>query len=87
MWHSEQLLIDGELVDAEGGRTYETLNPATGEVLGTAAHATQGDTDRAIAAARRAFDETDWATNPTFRATCLRQLHTKMLEHQEEFAR
>ena len=84
MWHSEQLLIDGELVDAEGGRTYETLNPATGEVLGTAADATQGDTDRAIAAARRAFDETDWATNPAFRATCLRQLHTKLIEHQEE---
>ncbi|HVV37282.1 MAG TPA: aldehyde dehydrogenase family protein, partial [Acidimicrobiales bacterium] len=84
MWHSEQLLIDGELVDAEGGRTYETRNPATGEVLGTAADATRGDADRAIAAARRAFDETDWATNTAFRAQCLRQLHERLLAHQED---
>ncbi|MEY2396935.1 MAG: aldehyde dehydrogenase [Actinomycetota bacterium] len=84
MWHSEQLLIDGQLVEAEGGRTYETRNPATGAVLGTAADATAGDTNRAIAAARRAFDTTDWATNKEFRARCLRQLHEKLIEHQEE---
>jgi aldehyde dehydrogenase (NAD+) len=39
--------------------------------------------DRAIAAARRAFDETDWATNHVFRARCLRQLHEALLTAQE----
>jgi aldehyde dehydrogenase (NAD+) len=87
LWHSEQLLIDGELVDAEGGRTYETRNPATGEVLGTAADATRGDTERAIAAARRAFDETDWSTDAAFRAQCLRQLHEKLLDIKKICAR
>ena len=38
-WHEENLLIAGELVPAEGGRTFETLNPATGQVLGVAADA------------------------------------------------
>jgi aldehyde dehydrogenase (NAD+) len=67
------LLIDGELI-AGGGGTFETLNPATEEVLGAAADATAADMDAAIGAARRAFDETDWSTDVAFRARCLRQL-------------
>jgi acyl-CoA reductase-like NAD-dependent aldehyde dehydrogenase len=62
------LLIDGELVAAEGGRTFPSVNPATEEAIGVAADATVADTRRAIAAARRAFDETSWATEPKVRA-------------------
>ena len=50
-----QLLIDGKLV-AGGGGTFTTVNPATEEVLGTAADADADDMGRAIEAARRAFD-------------------------------
>ena len=78
------LLIDGKLVGAEGGATYETINPATEEVLGVAADATASDMDAAIAAARRAFDETDWSTDVAFRARCLRQLRDAMQTHGEE---
>src|SRR5215470_10306746 len=51
-WHEERLLIDGDLVGASGGATYETIDPATEEVLGVAADATVGDAQQAIAAAR-----------------------------------
>jgi acyl-CoA reductase-like NAD-dependent aldehyde dehydrogenase len=84
MWHEENLLIGGDLVSAEGNRTFETINPATGEVLGTAADASVADTKRAIEDARRAFDTTSWATDHAFRAHCLRQFHDAMVRHQEE---
>ncbi|MEV0662308.1 aldehyde dehydrogenase [Actinomadura luteofluorescens] len=67
------LLVDGRLVPGAGG-AFETINPATEEVLGTAADASADDMDRAIAAARSAFDETGWAADHAFRARCLRQL-------------
>src|SRR4051795_575703 len=84
MWHEERLLIGGALVPAEGNRTFETINPATGEVLGTAADASVGDTKRAIEAARHAFDTTSWPADHAFRAHCLRQLHDALVRHQEE---
>ena len=84
MWHEERLLIAGELVEAEGGRTFETVNPSTGEVLGTAADASVGDTKRAIERARQAFDTTTWATDHPFRMHCLVQLHEALLRHQDE---
>ena len=51
-----QLLIDGEWVDAASGRTFETINPATEEVLAEVAHGEAEDVDRAVRAARKAFD-------------------------------
>jgi aldehyde dehydrogenase (NAD+) len=84
LWHEERLLIDGDLVAAEGGATFDTLNPSTGEVLGTAADASPGDVDRAIAAARRAFDTTSWSTDTAFRVRCLRQLHQALVDHRAE---
>jgi len=80
----KSLLIDGELVGAEGGRTMVSLNPATEEPVGESADATVSDTRRAIAAARRAFDETTWSTDAKHRATCLRQLAAAMRENLEE---
>ena len=75
MWHCEQLLIDGQLVSASGSRTYENVDPTTGEVLGEAADATVADASAAVAAARRAFDTTGWSRDHAFRSRCLRQLH------------
>ena len=67
------LFIDGRLTTGGAGR-FATVNPATEEALGTAANAGPGDMDRAIAAARRAFDTTDWSTNTELRVRCIRQL-------------
>ncbi|BBY45626.1 aldehyde dehydrogenase [Mycolicibacterium celeriflavum] len=78
-----QLLIDGKLVGGGGG-TFQTVNPATEEVLGVAADATADDMDRAIGAARRAFDETDWSTNTELRVRCLRQLQQVLRDNLEE---
>ncbi|MEU8117517.1 aldehyde dehydrogenase [Spirillospora sp. NPDC049024] len=77
------LLLDGRLVPGAGG-AFETINPATEEVLGTAADASADDMDRAIAAARRAFDETGWATDHAFRARCLRQLREGLRRRADE---
>ncbi|AYF73110.1 aldehyde dehydrogenase [Nocardia yunnanensis] len=78
-----QLLIGGKLTPGSGG-VFTTANPATGEVLGYAANADAGDMDAAIAAARHAFDTTDWSRDPGLRATALRQLRDALREHLEE---
>ena len=80
-----QLLLDGKLVPASSGATYPILNPATGAEIGRAPDATAADVDAAIAAARRAFDETDWSTNVELRVRCLRQLHQALLDHADDF--
>ena len=68
MISQENLLIDGKLVPAASGKVFETINPATEEVLGTAADAAAEDLDAAIGAARRAFDSGTWSTDPALRA-------------------
>ncbi|MDE0701703.1 MAG: aldehyde dehydrogenase family protein [Acidimicrobiaceae bacterium] len=84
-WNQEnQLLIDGELVGATGDRRFTSLNPATEETIGEAADATVVDVERAIRAARRAFDETDWSTNAGLRARCMRQLAQGMRDNVED---
>ncbi|HEX3711943.1 MAG TPA: aldehyde dehydrogenase family protein [Trebonia sp.] len=77
-----RMLIDGKLVAAD--RTYPSVNPATGQVLENAPDASVADAQAAIAAARRAFDTTSWATDTAFRARCLDQLHKALTEHKEE---
>jgi aldehyde dehydrogenase (NAD+) len=77
-------LIDGRLAGARGGAVFENVNPATEEVIGTCADGTREDMEAAIAAARRAFDETDWSTNAELRARCLRQLHAALVEAVEQ---
>ena len=80
-----RLLIDGELVAAASGKTYPNINPATEAVIGEVADAGHEDMDRAIAAARRAFDETDWSTNHAFRLKCLQQLKAGLLAEMDDF--
>ncbi|MGI8329450.1 aldehyde dehydrogenase family protein [Actinomadura scrupuli] len=77
-----RLLIDGRLVEA--GRTFPSVNPATGEVLGQAPDATVVEARAGVAAARRAFDTTGWPTDPEARVRCLDQLHRALTEHSEE---
>ena len=57
-----RMCTDGELIAAESGKTFDNVNPATEEVLGQVADASPAEMQRAITAARRAFDETDWST-------------------------
>ena len=54
-----RMLIDGKLVDSSNGNTFDNINPATEDVLGPVADGTKEDMNRAIDAARRAFDETE----------------------------
>jgi len=79
-----RMLIDGKLVEAASGRTYDNINPATEEVIGQTADAGVDDMERAIAAARRAFDETEWSTNRELRKKCLMQLHAALDRNREE---
>ena len=78
-----RLLIDGELREADGGQTFDNVNPATEEVLGVVADGTRADMDRAISAARRVFDETDWSTNHALRKRCLEQLQAALEDERE----
>ncbi|MGW2520624.1 aldehyde dehydrogenase family protein [Streptomyces sp. NPDC001617] len=82
LFHEDRLLIDGELVSA--GRSFETVDPSTGKVLGTASDAEAGHVEAAVAAARRAFDTTDWMRDRDLRLRCLRQLYDALHEHREE---
>src|SRR5260370_1956802 len=84
-----RLLIEGELVEAAGGATFEVINPATEEAAGTAADGSVADFDRAIAAARRAFDANagHWRTDVEFRARCLEQLRDGLVRAQERLRR
>jgi aldehyde dehydrogenase (NAD+) len=78
------MLIDGELVEATTHKTFENVNPATEEVLGDVADGSTEDVQRAIAAARRAFDETAWSTDRAFRQRCLEQLQDAIESEREE---
>jgi acyl-CoA reductase-like NAD-dependent aldehyde dehydrogenase len=86
IWHEDRLLIDGELVAAEGGKTYDNFSPSTEEKLGTAADASLADAQRAIAAAKRAFDTTDWARDRELRKRCLQQLGKALQDNFDNLA-
>ena len=79
-----RLFIDGQLRESSTGKTADNVNPATEEVLGVTTDASAEDMEEAIAAARRAFDTTDWSTNHDFRKHCLEQLHDALQEEKED---
>lgn len=80
----KRMLIDGELVAGAGGVEFENVSPATGLVIGSAAAASADDMRRAIAAARRAFDDTDWSANTELRRRCLIQLQAAIEGERDE---
>jgi aldehyde dehydrogenase (NAD+) len=82
MAHELRMLIDGELVAAD--RTFDNVNPATEEVLGQVSDGRPEDMQRAIGAARRAFDTTDWSTDRALRKHCLEQLQAALEAEREE---
>jgi aldehyde dehydrogenase (NAD+) len=79
-----RMLIDGKLVEAASGRTFANVNPATEEVIGQVADGGVEDMEQAVAAARRAFDDSDWSTNRTLRTRCLGQLKDALDRHRED---
>lgn len=87
MMGERRMLIDGQLVEAVSGKCFDNVNPATEEVLGDVADAGHEDMERAIAAARRAFDESRWAADRSFRKTCLLQLQEALESEREELRR
>ncbi|WP_201451802.1 aldehyde dehydrogenase family protein [Rhodovarius lipocyclicus] len=66
----KRLLIDGKWLEAASGRTFTTINPATGETLAEVAEGDAEDIDRAVAAARRAF-EGPWSRVTPYERQCI----------------
>ncbi|MDA4106810.1 aldehyde dehydrogenase [Mycobacterium holsaticum DSM 44478] len=72
------------MVGAENGLTFPSVNPANGQVVGYAPDASVAEAEGAVAAARRAFDHTEWSSDIGLRVRCLDQLYKALLEHSEE---
>ncbi|TDM13839.1 aldehyde dehydrogenase family protein [Macrococcus bovicus] len=79
------LFINGEFVAAEGNETLEVSNPATSEVLGRVAKASESDVDKAVQAAKEAF-KTWRYTSPVERADYLTQIADAIMAHKDEIA-
>jgi phenylacetaldehyde dehydrogenase len=83
----KQLWIDGGWVPPTDGRTFETVNPATEEVLANVALAGARDVDAAVGAARAAFDDGRWSeVPPRHKEAVLRRIADVIDEHAEELA-
>src|SRR5438876_11982291 len=83
----KKLFIGGRAVEAASGTTFETIRPATGEVLAKVAEAGAEDVDRAVEAARRSFDRGVWRDlPPAERAKVLWQVGDMIEERATEFA-
>ncbi len=83
----QELLIDGRRVAAASGETFETLNPATGEVLARVAKGAAADVDRAVVAARRAFEQRAWRQmSANDRTNLLLRLADLIERHADELA-
>ncbi|MFE3688578.1 aldehyde dehydrogenase [Streptomyces sp. NPDC059095] len=83
-----QLFIGGELTDPLGSDVIEVISPHTEQVIGRVPHASRADVDRAVAAARRAFDAGPWArTTPEERIEVVSRIKDAILVRHEEIAR
>ncbi|HET7656983.1 MAG TPA: aldehyde dehydrogenase family protein [Bacillales bacterium] len=84
---TKKLYINGKWVDSVSGRTFESLNPATGEVLAVLSDAHADDVNAAVEAARKAFDEGPWSKmNAADRSRLIYKLADLMEENKEELA-
>ncbi len=84
----EQLFVGGEWTAQIDGLVIDVINPATEEVIGAAAVAGPGDIDRAVRAARAAFDHGPWPrSSPVERAAVLRRAAELIAERADEFSR
>jgi aldehyde dehydrogenase (NAD+) len=82
-----RLFIDGEFQESASGRRYDVINPADESVIATAADADPADVTRAVDAAAKAIDTTDWTTNHEFRRKCLQDLQQGLRDATEEIKR
>lgn len=83
----KRLFIGGKWTDAEDGKVFSTVNPATEKVLASIALATRGDVERAVTQARAAFEQGVWARLAVEeRASVLRKLGALILEHRAPLA-
>ena len=82
-----QLFINGKWADAASGKTFETPNPATGETLAHIAEGDAEDINRAVRAARRAFESGPWSRmTPSERGRIIWRIGDLILEHTDELA-
>jgi acyl-CoA reductase-like NAD-dependent aldehyde dehydrogenase len=83
----EQLVIDGQRVDAAGGGTFEVCDPSTGGPLATVARAAKTDVDRAVAAAHRALESKTWGgAPPAERGRVMLRIAQALRDRSEELA-
>src|SRR5499433_2594389 len=82
-----KLLINGELVDAVSGKSFPVYDPSTGQVMAHVAEADAADVDKAVKAARKAFDEGPWPRmTPSERGRILWKLADLIERQTEQFA-
>jgi phenylacetaldehyde dehydrogenase len=82
-----QLFIDGQWTDAASGKSFETPNPATGETLAYIAEGDAEDINRAVRAARKAFESGPWSRmTPSERGRIIWRIGDLILEHADELA-
>ena len=82
-----QLLIDGQWREAVSGKRFDTLNPATGEVITSVAEADKADVDLAVKAARKAFEDGPWSKmGATDRGKVISKLADLIMEHRDDLA-
>ena len=86
-YRATRAIIAGRAVAAEGGKTFATVNPATGRPLAKIARCGAADVDKAVAAARKAFDEGPWPRlSPAERKVILQRFATVIEAHADELA-
>jgi betaine-aldehyde dehydrogenase len=84
---SYKMFIGGEWTDASDGNTREILSPATGDAIAEVPEGTAADVDRAVAAARKAYDETWSDATPGERMRALLKMADIVEEHGDEIGR
>src|SRR6185312_11337198 len=83
----KQNLIDGKWIPSASGRTFEVFNPASDSVIAHAAEGDKEDINRAVRAARRAFDSGTWARmTPSERGKIVWRIGDLILQHADELA-
>ncbi|GAE26864.1 betaine aldehyde dehydrogenase [Halalkalibacter wakoensis JCM 9140] len=81
---TKKMFIDGKWIDAISGQTRDIINPFNQEVIATVAEGNEIDTKAAIAAARKAFDQGDWATTPATKRGAIVCTIAEFIERDKE---
>src|ERR1700688_4283284 len=84
---ANKLLINGQWVNSASGKKFPTINPSTGEVITQVAESDAADVDKAVAAARAAFDKGPWRKMPAAqRGVLMNKLADLIEKHADELA-